>query len=109
MEQFACISVEMAQQRLAESEALLVDIRDPQSFAAGHAKSAFHLTGDTLNRFMQQADFDTPVLVMCYHGHSSKGAAQYLIQQGFEQVFSIDGGFEAWRAAFPQLVEMPME
>ncbi|ARJ41626.1 thiosulfate sulfurtransferase [Pantoea alhagi] len=109
MEQFECISVDTAQQRLAEDEALLVDIRDPQSFAAGHARGAFHLTNGTLNTFMQQADFDKPVLVMCYHGNSSKGAAQYLIQQGFEQVYSIDGGFDAWRAAFPQLVETQTE
>ena len=109
MEQFECISVELAQQRLAEGEALLVDIRDPQSYEAGHAKGAFHLTNGTLNGFMQQADFDTPVFVMCYHGNSSKGAAQYLINRGFEQVYSIDGGFDAWRAAFPQLVETPSE
>lgn len=109
MEQFECISVEMAQQRLAEGEVLLVDIRDPQSFEAGHAQGAFHLTNGTLNSFMQQADFDRPVLVMCYHGNSSKGAAQYLINQGFDQVYSIDGGFDAWRAAFPQLVETQTE
>ncbi|QHM73479.1 thiosulfate sulfurtransferase GlpE [Mixta intestinalis] len=105
MEQFECISVEMAQNYLAEDEAVLVDVRDPQSFAAGHAKGAFHLSNDTLNHFMQQTDFEKPVLVMCYHGNSSKGAAQYLIHQGFEQVYSIDGGFDAWRMAYPQLVE----
>jgi thiosulfate sulfurtransferase len=109
MEQFECISVEMAQQRLAEGEALLVDIRDPQSFEAGHAQGAFHLTNGTLNSFMAQADFDRPVLVMCYHGNSSKSAAQYLINQGFEEVYSVDGGFDAWRAAFPQLVETQTE
>ncbi len=104
MEQFECISVELAQQRLAEGEALLVDIRDPQSYEAGHAKGAFHLTNGTLNGFMQQADFDTPVFVMCYHGNSSKGAAQFLLGQGFSAAYSIDGGFDAWRNAFPAQV-----
>ncbi len=33
---------------------------------------------------------------MCYHGISSQGAAQYLINQGFDAVYSVDGGFEAW-------------
>ena len=50
---------------------------------------------------MTEAEFDQPVLVLCYHGNSSKGAAQYLINQGFDQVYSVDGGFDAWRTAFP--------
>ncbi|QKJ85280.1 thiosulfate sulfurtransferase [Paramixta manurensis] len=105
MEQFECISAQQAQAHLQQGQAILVDIRDPQSFEAAHASGAFHLTNGSLNNFLQQTDFETPVLVMCYHGNSSKGAAQYLIGQGFEQVYSIDGGFDAWRAQFPQLVE----
>ncbi len=105
MEQFECISVQQAQERLAQGDAVMVDIRDPNSFAAAHAAGAFHLTNVSLSTFMQQTDFSKPVLVMCYHGNSSKSAAQYLLTQGFDQVYSIDGGFEAWRLAFPQLIE----
>lgn len=101
MDQFECINVADAHQKLQEKEAVLVDIRDPQSFAMGHAVQAFHLTNDTLGAFMRDNDFDTPVMVMCYHGNSSKGAAQYLLQQGYDVVYSIDGGFEAWQRQFP--------
>jgi len=101
MEQFECISVEDAHLKLQQKAAVLVDIRDPQSFALGHAPDAWHLTNDTLVEFMQQTEFDVPLLVMCYHGNSSKGAAQYLLQQGYEQVYSIDGGFEDWHRKFP--------
>ncbi|CNJ47500.1 thiosulfate sulfurtransferase GlpE [Yersinia mollaretii] len=104
MEQFETISVEQAHTRLKENNAVLVDIRDPQSYEAGHAPSAFHLTNSSLHTFMQQTDFEQPVMVMCYHGNSSKGAAQYLLQQGFEAVYSIDGGFEAWARSYPQEV-----
>ncbi|MCU5771883.1 thiosulfate sulfurtransferase GlpE [Erwiniaceae bacterium BAC15a-03b] len=105
MEQFECISVQQAEQRLAQGNALLVDIRDPQSFAVAHTTGAFHLTNDSLGTLLQQTDAATPLLVMCYHGISSKSAAQYLLTQGFDQVYSVDGGFEAWHAAFPQQVE----
>ncbi|OIN09558.1 thiosulfate sulfurtransferase GlpE [Oceanisphaera psychrotolerans] len=97
MEQFAHISVAEADTLLSEGRARLVDIRDPQSFAQAHAEGAFHLTNDTLVSFTNEVDYDTPVVVMCYHGISSQGAAQYLINQGFEEVYSLDGGFEAWR------------
>lgn len=101
MEQFAHISVAEAQVLLANAEARLVDTRDPQSFAEAHVDGSFHLTNDTLLTFTNEADYDTPVIVMCYHGVSSQGAAQYLIHQGFEEVYSLDGGFEAWRRTQP--------
>ena len=43
MDQFECINVADAHQKLQEKEAVLVDIRDPQSFAMGHAVQAFQL------------------------------------------------------------------
>lgn len=102
MDQFKHIDVGGAQRLLEQGEACMVDIRDPQSFAVVHAKDAFHLTNDTMVAFMDDVEFEQPVLVMCYHGISSQGAAQYLVNQGFEQVYSVDGGFEAWqRAALP--------
>lgn len=103
MEIFECINVQQANTHLAQG-AQLVDIRDPQSFALGHATGAQHLSNDNLADFIAQARRDQPVLVMCYHGNSSKGAAQFLLGQGFSDVYSIDGGFDAWRAAFPTQV-----
>lgn len=97
MEQFAHISVQETQQKLHDGSAKVVDIRDEQSFVAGHIPSATHLSNGTLQQFVANTDFSTPVIVCCYHGVSSQQAAQFLIHQGFEQVFSLDGGFEAWR------------
>jgi len=97
VEQVKCVSIEQARELLEQRHAVLVDIRDPQAFAAGHVDNAFHLSNDTLVEFMQSTEFEQPVLVMCYHGISSQGAAQYLMNQGYETVYSIDGGYEAWR------------
>ncbi|MGC9421284.1 MULTISPECIES: thiosulfate sulfurtransferase GlpE [Vibrio] len=99
MDQFQHIDVMSAQSLLTELTAKLVDIRDAQSFALAHPPQAFHLTNDSMIHFMNDTDFEQPILVLCYHGVSSQGAAQYLINQGFEQVYSIDGGFEAWQRA----------
>ncbi|GLR69122.1 thiosulfate sulfurtransferase GlpE [Agaribacter marinus] len=100
MEQFGHISPEQTKQRLDKGEIKIVDIRDDQSFELGHIPNSFHLTNGSLVNFMNENDFDTPVVVCCYHGISSQQAAQYLIHQGFEEVYSMDGGFEAWRANY---------
>ncbi|MBE8596007.1 thiosulfate sulfurtransferase GlpE [Xenorhabdus sp. BG5] len=104
MDHFRTITPEQAYQHWLDKTAVMVDIRDPQSFHAGHATGAFHLTNETLNNFLQEADFDQPVMVMCYHGHSSQGAAQYLINMGFETVYSVNGGFEVWQKDYPHAV-----
>lgn len=101
MEQFQHISVQQTHDKMQQSKVSIVDIRDEQSFASGHITGSIHLTNGTLNQFMQDNDMDEPVVVCCYHGISSQQAAQFLIHQGFEEVYSLDGGFEAWRAAFP--------
>ncbi len=101
MEQFAHISIHDTQEKLSNENVRLVDIRDEQSFAAGHIKNAMHLTNGSLQSFMSETDFDVPVIVCCYHGVSSQQAAQFLIHQGFEEVYSMDGGFEAWRKDLP--------
>ncbi|MFE8115814.1 thiosulfate sulfurtransferase GlpE [Brenneria goodwinii] len=101
MEQFAAIDIEKAYSRWQQGD-VIVDIRDPQSFASAHVPGARHLTNETLADFVREADLASPVMVICYHGISSRSAAQYLISLGFEVVFSIDGGFEAWQNRYPQ-------
>lgn len=100
MSEFKRIPPEQAQ-ALREQGAVVVDIRDPQSFAAGHIRGSHHLDNHSLHGFISQADLDKPLIVSCYHGNSSQSAAAYLAGQGFSEVYSLDGGFELWRATFP--------
>ncbi|GAB3014576.1 thiosulfate sulfurtransferase GlpE [Bowmanella dokdonensis] len=101
MKQFEHIDAVQAASWLKEGAVKLVDIRDPQSFAAGHIQDARHLSNENITQFLAETDKSTPVIVCCYHGNSSQQAAQFLIQQGFEQVYSLDGGFGHWRLSFP--------
>ncbi|RJG12277.1 thiosulfate sulfurtransferase GlpE [Pseudomonas cavernicola] len=86
---------------LREQGAVVVDIRDPQSFALGHISGSRHLDNHSLHDFIAKADLDKPLIVTCYHGNSSQSAAAYLVNQGFSEVYSLDGGFELWRTTFP--------
>mgnify|MGYP000158870020 FL=1 len=107
METFKHLSIEELHRQLAtEPENLQVlDIRDPQSFNLGRIPGAIHLTNESLPELLRQADMDAPTIVCCYHGISSQQAAQYLIAQDFTDVYSLDGGFTAWQAGYPDTVE----
>lgn len=99
MSSFKQIDVIGAHELVKKKKAVMVDIRDAGSFAVSHAETARHLTNDTIVSFMNEVEFDEPVLVMCYHGISSQGAAQYLVNQGYDEVYSVNGGFSAWHMA----------
>src|SRR5437868_5352515 len=101
MTEFKRIPPEQAQ-ALREQGAVVVDVRDPQTFAANHIVGAKHLDNHSLHDFITHADLDKPVVVVCYHGNSSQSAAAYLVGQGFSDVYSLDGGFELWRTVYPQ-------
>jgi thiosulfate sulfurtransferase len=100
MSEFKRIAAAQAQS-LREQGAAIVDIRDPDSFARVHISGSLHLDNHSLPDFIRAADLDQPLLVVCYHGNSSQSAAAYLVGQGFAEVYSLDGGIEAWQSHFP--------
>ena len=97
---FKHISISDSKALLDEGKAQFIDIRDPNSFAAGHIPTSLHLNDETAETFITTADKTKPTLVCCYHGNSSQSAAEFLSEKGFEDVYSIDGGFEAWKLEF---------
>ena len=100
MSEFKRIPPEQAQTLRAQG-AVVVDIRDQPTFAAAHITGAKHLDNQSVPDFIRNADLDAPTVVVCYHGNSSQSAAAYLVSQGFSDVYSLDGGFELWRATYP--------
>ena len=103
MSNFAHISVNDVVAK--KDSVVVVDIRDPQSYANAHMPEAQHLSNENFASFIEQTPKDKPVVVVCYHGISSQQAAQVIAQQGFETVYSMDGGFEAWRLGQPVVTE----
>ena len=104
MQSFGYLSVEETAE-LMDKDAVIVDVRDPDSFAQGHMPGAIHLDNHSVAGFIQQADFDAPTVVVCYHGHASQSAAAYLHSQGFDQIYSMNGGFAEWAVKHPDRIE----
>lgn len=101
MDSYQRISVQAAQEMIANGTVSVIDIRDEQSFAGGHISQSSHLDNAGVQQFIQDADLDIPVIVCCYHGNMSQSAAAFLIEQGFEDVYSLDGGFAEWSQVYP--------
>jgi thiosulfate sulfurtransferase len=102
---FKHISIAQTHELLDKEDVVIADIRDPNSYQAGHIPGSEALSNANIAQFMMEKEFDQPIIIVCYHGMSSQGAASYLVEQGFEDVYSMDGGFTAWAAAYSEKVE----
>lgn len=94
---FKRISIEEAKALIKTDDVTLLDIRDPDSFAAGNIENSIHVTNDNVQEVAASANKEKPLIIYCYHGNSSQGAADYFSSLGFENCFSVDGGFEEWK------------
>jgi len=94
------IPIHEAKIKLDRQDCMFVDIRDPASYRAAHIPGAVHLHDGNVQEFIEGADKDRDVIVYCYHGNSSLGAVAYFLENGFKNVASMSGGFEAWRQVY---------
>ena len=103
MPDFEQINIEPAKEMLDKGDVAIVDIRDPESYKAGHIERAVLVNDENIDSFLRNADKDKPLICYCYRGISSQGAAQFFQQNGFKNVYSIDGGFEEWKTVYPSV------
>ncbi|MCE7080664.1 rhodanese-like domain-containing protein [Streptomyces sp. ST2-7A] len=83
------------------ADGLLLDVREPDEWAAGHAEGALHIPmGEVIARRaeIEERAGDGPVHVVCRVGGRSAQVTAYLTQQGVDAV-NVDGGMLAWEAA----------
>ncbi|WP_298888675.1 rhodanese-like domain-containing protein [uncultured Serinicoccus sp.] len=85
-------------------DAVVVDVREPEEWAAGHAPGAIHLPlGDIPARIDELPETSASLPVVCRSGGRSGRAVEWLVQQGFD-VVNVDGGMQAWSRAGKSMV-----
>lgn len=97
---YKCISIDEAKVLIDQGGATIADVRDAAAYFGSSIENAIHIEQDTVEEFLSTTDKDRPLIVYCYHGNSSKGAADYFFSQGYKEVYSMDGGYEAWRLKY---------
>ena len=97
---FKRISIDEAWALIDAGDATIADVRDADAHRSGNIANSINIQQDNVDEFLATADKDKPLIVYCYHGHSSQGAADYFSEQGFAEVYSIDGGYVAWSSKY---------
>lgn len=96
---------ELKAQQAAGKTFVLIDVRSAGEQFISHLVGARLLPMPTLPRAVAELDKSAPTVVYCAHGYSSLGAASYLLQQGFNEVYSLKGGIATWQAEGNPVVE----
>lgn len=79
--------------------AVVVDVCEPNEYAAGHVPSAVNAPLSSLDKHLKALEKHRhkPVVVACRSGNRSLRAAVMLRKHGFEKVYSLAGGLTAWQ------------
>ena len=85
---------------LNHENAVMIDMRSDKDYREGHIVNAVHVPdgkGDipaALNKHHER-----PVIVYCQRGNNSTAVCNRLSKQGFESVYNLQGGVQAWQKA----------
>jgi rhodanese-related sulfurtransferase len=79
-------------------DALFVDVREADEYAAGHVDGSLHMPIGSLAQEWQNLAGRGPIVVVCQIGQRSGLAAGYLRGRGLD-AHNLEGGLEAWTRA----------
>jgi rhodanese-related sulfurtransferase len=100
------VSVAETQQRMRNSQNVkLIDVREDNEWTDAHAAGAIHLGKGIIERDIETTvpDKDAELILYCGGGYRSALAADELQKMGYTNVFSMAGGWKAWKEAGGQI------
>lgn len=80
-------------------EALIVDVRTREEFALGSIPGSVNIAVDELRSRLQELPLDKDIVVTCAVGLRGYVAYRILVQNGYERVRNLSGGYKTWSLA----------
>ena len=81
---------------MSKSGAVLIDVRTPSEVAEGMAPGAVNIPLQEIQQRLSEFPKDKDLLIYCRSGKRSMAASNFLIENGYEKVFNVEGGFLAF-------------
>lgn len=90
--------------QLINKGAQVLDLRSDAEFKAGHLPGARQVKDDNLMKVAEGVEASKPILVVCTSGMRAAKAVATLKSGGRAEVYSLEGGIDAWKQAGLPLV-----
>ena len=92
------ITAQELQQMLETTAAapVLLDVREDRELAICQIAGSLHIPMGQVPAELSRLQADAPVVAICHHGARSYQVAMFLEQQGFSDVYNLQGGIDGW-------------
>jgi len=94
----ATISADEVNAQLSRRALTVLDVRDENEWNAGHIRGAKHIYVGFLKDEARQLSHDIPIVTQCSVGDRAGLAASILKKLGFNNVYNLLGGMQAWQS-----------
>lgn len=83
----------------AREDVFILDVREDWEYAEGHIPGATLIPLGQIPNRLSEIPKDAQVVTVCRSGNRSNQAAEFLRQQGYENIHNMTGGMIAWGQA----------
>ena len=87
---------ELKQWQENNKDFILLDVRNQDEVDYVKLPNSLHIPMSLIPIRHNEIDDDKPLVIYCHHGVRSYNVAYFLLQAGFEDVYNLQGGIEAW-------------
>ena len=96
------VNVQDLRRHCALTRAQLLDVREPWEVDVAAVRLADiptrHIPLSQIPERLAELDPSQPIVCICHHGVRSRQVVAFLERQGFESVYNLAGGIDAWSA-----------
>jgi rhodanese-related sulfurtransferase len=98
-------TISCSQARAMQAQgAFILDVREPWELEIAAINGALNIPMQSIPAALGALPKEQAIMMICHHGIRSMPVARFLEQQGFDDLFNVQGGTDAWsRLVDPQL------
>jgi rhodanese-related sulfurtransferase len=83
-------------EQLEARDVVLLDVREPEEVALAALPGARYVPMREIPSRLGELEHGKPLVIMCHSGVRSRRVAEFLTANGFDRVFNLAGGIDAW-------------
>ncbi len=95
-EPFNRITVQEAKEMLSHDDVVVIDVREPHEYNAGHVPNARLIPVNSVYARREELPKDKDIIMVCAVGQRSALASEMAAAAGLTRLFNLEGGTDAW-------------